>query len=148
MARFLPHPDDVPVTLTLLEHSCISLHRLASISLGGVSCHSPRGWRKGSALRMCIPSLGETACYPGYVAWCLKRKHGYRVGIAFVDEQILFGARMGEQVCQIERYQRTRERQSEDRQNIEAIAREWVRQHADDFSRASLERPYARALLD
>ncbi|KIH84576.1 PilZ domain-containing protein [Pseudomonas batumici] len=148
MVRFLPHPDDVPVTLTLLEHSCISLHQLDRISLGGVSCHSPRGWRKGSALQMSIPSLGEAARYPGYVAWCLKRKHGYRVGIAFVDEQTLFGARMGEQVCQIERYQRTRERQSEDRQNIEVIAQEWVRQHAADFSQASLERPYVRALLD
>jgi hypothetical protein len=38
------------------------------------------------------------------VAWCLRRKHGYLVGIAFVDEQTLFSARMGEQVCQIERY--------------------------------------------
>ncbi|WP_248796948.1 PilZ domain-containing protein [Pseudomonas sp. MWU13-2105] len=148
MVRFLPHPDDIPVTLTLLEHSCISRHRLDSISLGGVSCLSARGWRKGSALQMRIPSLGEAACYPGYVAWCLKRKHGYRVGIAFVDEQTLFGARMGEQVCQIERYQRTRERQSEDRQNVEVIAQEWVRQHASDFSRASLEQPYVRALLD
>ncbi|WP_248804565.1 PilZ domain-containing protein [Pseudomonas sp. MWU13-2100] len=148
MVRFLPHPDDIPVTLTLLEHSCISRHRLDSISLGGVSCLSARGWRKGSALQMRIPSLGEAACYPGYVAWCLKRKHGYRVGIAFVDEQTLFGARMGEQVCQIERYQRTRGRQSEDRQNIEVIALEWVREHAGDFSRASLEHPYVRALLD
>ncbi|NVZ99814.1 PilZ domain-containing protein [Pseudomonas gingeri] len=148
MVRFLPHPVDVPVKLTLLEHSCISRHRLRTLSLGGIACPSPRAWRHGSALEMCIPSLGEAACYSGYVAWCLKRKHAFLVGIAFVDEQTLFGARMSEQLCQIERYRKVREQQNAQPQNIEAIAQEWVQQHANDFSHASLEQPFIRALLD
>lgn len=148
MVRFLPHPVDVPVKLTLLEHSCISRHRLHSLSLGGIACHSPRAWRHGSALEMRIPSLGDSACYSGYVAWCLKRKHVFLVGIAFVDEQTLFGARMGEQICQIERYKRAREQLDTAPQSIEAIAREWVQRHAGDFSHASLEQPFTRALLD
>ena len=133
MGRFLPHPDDVPVELTLRKHACISRQRLHTISLGGMACNYHRAWRRGTALEVYMPTLGDNARYNGYVAWCLKRKRGYLVGIAFVDEQTLFGARMGEQVCQIARYCRLHEPQSE-QQCIEALALEWVEQHAEDYS--------------
>ncbi|MOA42185.1 hypothetical protein D3C78_1642150 [compost metagenome] len=84
---------------------------------------------------MYIPALGEQARYRGYVAWCRKEEHGYQVGIAFTDEQTLFGARMGEQVCQIKHcYQQ----HNEHTENIDKLAREWVEQHAIEFSQASL----------
>ncbi|QZI72445.1 PilZ domain-containing protein [Pseudomonas protegens] len=133
MGRFLPHPDDVPVELTLRKYACISRQRLHTISLGGMAFNYHRAWRHGTALEVYMPTLGENARYNGYVAWCLKRKRGYLVGIAFVDEQTLFGARMGEQVCQIARYCRLHEPQSE-QQCIEALALNWVEQHAEDYS--------------
>ncbi|MCO7612309.1 PilZ domain-containing protein [Pseudomonas chlororaphis] len=133
MGRFLPHPDDVPVELTLRKYACISRQRLHTISLGGMACNYHRAWRYGTALEVHMPSLGENARYNGYVAWCLKRKRGYLVGIAFVDEQTLFSARMGEQVCQIARYCRLREPLSEQR-CIEALALDWVERHAKDYS--------------
>ena len=104
MGRFLPHPDDIPVELTLLKPECISRQQLHTISLGGMACNYHRAWRHGTALEVRMPTLNPDLRYLGYVAWCLRRKRGYLVGIAFVDEQTLFSARMGEQVCQIERY--------------------------------------------
>ena len=104
MGRFIPHPDEVPVELTLLKPECISRQQLHTISLGGIACNYHRAWRHGTALQVRMPTLNADICYPGYVAWCLRRKKGYLVGIAFTDEQTLFSARMGEQVCQIERY--------------------------------------------
>ena len=81
------------------------------------------------------------------MAWCLRRKKGYLVGIAFTDEQTLFSARMGEQVCQIERYCRLHETH-DDLQEIQAVALQWVEQHADEFSHDSVRKAFAQPALD
>ena len=148
MGRFLPHPDDVPVEITPRKQPSLSRQKLHSISLGGVSCNSDRGWRRGTAVDMCMPTLGETARYPGYIAWCEKQPAGYRVGVVFTDEQTLFGARMGEQVCQIEHYYRLQHPQSLPLENIETLALEWVSRHAVEFSKATLDRALARTAQD
>ena len=90
---------------------------------------------------MHIPALGLTARYPGYVAWCRKGEHGYRVGIAFTDEQAWCGARMGEQVGQIERYCRLHEGSGPTPRQSEALAREWVTRHAGEFSHEAFVQP-------
>ena len=97
---------------------------------------------------MYMPSLGETAHYPGYIAWCKKQPGGYRIGVAFTDDQTLFGARMGEQVCQIEHYYRLQHPQSLPLENIETLALEWVSRHAVEFSQATLDRALARTAQD
>lgn len=94
-----------------------------------------------------MPTLSENVCYLGYVAWCLRRKHGYLVGIAFIDEQTLFKARMGEQVCQIERYYRQQERLRE-QQGIQALALEWVDQHATEYSQETVHQAFVQPALD
>ncbi|MDX9679818.1 PilZ domain-containing protein [Pseudomonas zeae] len=147
MGRFIPHPDEVPVELTLLKPECISRQQLHTISLGGIACNYHRAWRHGTALQVRMPSLHADICYPGYVAWCLRRKKGYLVGIAFTDEQTLFSARMGEQVCQIERYCRMHDTH-DDLQEIQAVALQWVEQHADEFSHDSVRKAFAQPALD
>ena len=147
MGRFLPHPDDIPAEITPRKHPALSRHKLHSISLGGVSCNSDRGWKRGAAVDIHMPTLGEDAHYQGYIAWCEKREQGYRVGIAFTDAQTLFGARMGEQVCQIERDCRMNEAH-DDLQDIQALALQWVEQHADEFSHDSVRKAFAQPVLD
>ena len=148
MGHFLPHPDDVPVEITLRKQPSLSRQKLHSISLGGVSCNSDRGWRRGTAVDLYMPTLGENAHYPGYIAWCEKHLQGYRVGIALIDEQTLFGARMGEQICQIEHYSRLQRQQNPCPQDLEALALEWVSHHAAEFSQATLDHAMAQAVLD
>ncbi len=86
-----------------------------------MACNYHRAWRHGTALEVRMPTLNPDLRFLGYVAWCLRRKRGYLVGIAFVDEQTLFSARMGEQVCQIERYCRQHDAHN-DLQEIQALA--------------------------
>lgn len=148
MGRFLPHPDDVSVELTQRPYPGITRQRLHTIGLGGVACNYPRAWRQGTAIEIHIPSLGSAARYPGYVAWCRKNANSYRVGIAFTDEQALFGARMGEQVCQIERYCRQHQDAKPTPQRIEALAREWVARHAGEFSHDTLHQALMQPTLD
>lgn len=144
MGRFFPHPDDVAVELTQRPLSGISRQRLHTIGLGGVACNCPRAWRLGTAIEMHLPSLGATARYPGYVAWCRKTVEGYRIGVSFTDEQALFGARMSEQVCQIERYCRLHADTGPTSRHIEALAHEWVTRHAVEFSHEA----FGQAALD
>lgn len=92
-----------------------------------------------------MPTLNPDLRFLGYVAWCLRRKRGYLVGIAFVDEQTLFCARMGEQICQIERYCRQHEPQSQQQSN-ETLALEWVQQHADEFSHDTVSKAFAQPM--
>ena len=148
MGRFLPHPDDIPAEITPRKHPALSRRKLHSISLGRVACNSARGWKRGAAVDMHMPTLGNDAHYAGYIAWCEKRAPGYRVGIAFTDPQTLFGARMGEQVCQIEHYYRLQQQQNPPQDNIEALALEWISLNAVEFSQATLDRALAQSALD
>lgn len=138
MRHFLRHPSDMPVELVLRKQACVPRQRLNNISLGGVACNSSRAFRRGTAIEMRIPLFGEQACYPGLVAWCRKLEGNYLVGIAFIDEDTLFRARMVEQVCQIEHYRHQREQELGRSLPVEDMAQEWISQHAAAFSRASL----------
>jgi hypothetical protein len=69
MGRFIPHPDEVPVELTLLTPECISRQQLHTISLGGIACNYHRAWRHGTALEVRMPTLNPDmrfrAMWPG-----------------------------------------------------------------------------------
>ncbi|MDF3863104.1 PilZ domain-containing protein [Pseudomonas denitrificans (nom. rej.)] len=133
MRQFLRHPCDFPVELVIRKQTFLPRQRLHNISLGGVACNSPRGFRRGTSIELRIPLLGDSACYPGVVAWSRKQNSDYRVGIAFIDEDTLFRARMVEQVCQIEQYRRQREQASGSSLPFEELALEWIAQNAADF---------------
>ena len=134
MRRFLRHPRDMPVELVQRKHAFLPRQRLNNISLGGVACNSSKGFRKGTAVELRIPLLGEQARYPGVVAWCRKQQEdSYLVGIAFIDEDTLFRARMVEQVCQIEHYRHQREQELGTVLEVETVAREWIALHAAEF---------------
>lgn len=133
MRKFLRHPSDMPVELVLRKKACIPRQRLNNISLGGVACNSTRGFRRGTSVELRIPLLGELARYPGVVAWCRRLENGYLVGIAFIDEDTLFRARMVEQVCQIQHYRQQLEQESGHAVAIEQCAQDWIAKHAAEF---------------
>ena len=133
MRKFLRHPSDMPVELVLRKQACIPRQRLNNISLGGVACNSSRGFRRGTSVELRIPILGEQARYPGVVAWCRRQEGNYLVGIAFIDEDTLFRARMVEQVCQIQHYRQQLEHESGQPMAIEQCAEDWIAKHAAEF---------------
>jgi len=133
MRQFLRHPCDLPVELVIRKQTFLPRQRLHNISLGGVACNSPRGFRRGTSIELRIPLLGDAARYPGIVAWSRKQNSDYRVGIAFIDEDTLFRARMIEQVCQIEHYRRQQMQALGSDLPIEDLALEWIAHNAADF---------------
>lgn len=133
MRQFLRHPCDLPVELIIRKQTFLPRQRLYNISLGGVACNAPRGFRRGTSVELRIPLLGDAARCPGVVAWSRKLSSDYLVGVAFIDEDTLFRARMVEQVCQIEHYRRQRELRSGEVLSIEGTALEWIAFNAADF---------------
>ena len=123
----------MPVELVLCKQARVPQQRLNNISLGGVACNSARSFRRGTSVELCIPLFGEQARYPGVVAWCCRQDEGFLVGIAFIDEDTLFRARMVEQVCQIQHYRQQLEQESGESMAIEHCAREWIAKHAAEF---------------
>lgn len=123
----------MPVELILRRQACIPRQRLNNISLGGVACNSLRGFRRGTSIELRIPLLGDQARYPGVVAWCRRQENDYLVGIAFLDEDTLFRARMVEQVCQIQHYRQQLEQESGQAIAIEQCAQDWIAKHAAGF---------------
>lgn len=138
MSRFLAHPDDIPVELIFRQSSSLFRRHLHTQGLGGIACLQPRAYRRGMAVEVLIPSLGLDARYPGYVAWCQRLDVGYRVGVAFTDSQVLFGARMGEQVCQIHHYCQLHASGALGDSASQALAAQWVSLNAEAFSEASM----------
>lgn len=133
MRHFLRHSSDMPVEIRLRKQKVIPKQRLHNISLGGVACNCGRAFRRGTAIDLLIPLLGDDAHYQGVVAWCRKQTDDYLVGIAFVDEDALFRARLVEQVCQIEGYRQTCEKVQGRHLSIELAAEEWISQYAAGF---------------
>jgi hypothetical protein len=54
---------------------------------------------------------------------------------------------MGEQVCQIERYCRQHDAHN-DLQEVQALALEWVQEHADEFSHETVRKAFAQPVVD
>lgn len=140
MRHFLRHPSDLPVELVLRKQTYQPRQRLNDISLGGVACNSSRSFRRGTAIELRIPTLGDQARYAGIVAWSRKQADHFLVGIRFMDEDTLFRARMVEQVCQIEHYRRERERELGQSVSTEAAAQEWIAANAANFPNAAVDR--------
>lgn len=124
----------MPVELVPRKGAHVPLQRLHDISLGGVACNSTRAFRCGTYIELCIPLLGELARFSGTVAWCRKQVQDFLVGIAFVDEENMFRARMVEQICLIEQYRKQREEAVGHALAPEAVAQEWIAAHAADFA--------------
>ncbi len=124
----------MPVELVPRKGRHIPLQRLHDISLGGVACNSTRAFRRGTAIELRIPLLGDQARFSGTVAWCRKLVEDYMIGIAFTDEENMFRVRMMEQICLIEQYRKQREKSVGHALAPEAVAKEWIALHAADFA--------------
>lgn len=140
MRHFLRHPSELPVELAPRKQSFIPRQRLSNISLGGVACRSPRSFRRGTAVELRIPLLGDQARYLGLVAWCRREKDGYLIGVAFTDHDTLMRASMVEQICQLEQYRKHREEAEGRSLPLGFIVREWSRRTLDaaTFDRNSI----------
>jgi len=131
--KFIRHPSDVPIQVTLDRVDDDSDETLTNISLGGLSFVSRQAVEVSQRVRVCIPIIKEDNFIEGKVVWCEKSKNGYEIGLEFDRSKDVFRLRMIEQICHIEHYRKEIERQEGRILSTGEAAKEWISKYAGDF---------------
>ena len=134
--RFIRHPLSIPITCTKKSHKEIRTELLRDISLGGLAFFAASKYIPGDRLQICYPVLGREKCLRGEVIWCDTGTTGtlsqFACGIRFNSGEMLFRARLVEQMCHIEAYRQAQEKLGR-RLSGEEAAREWIPTNAHKF---------------
>jgi hypothetical protein len=135
--HFIRHPAGIPLECSREGHGEIRKECMRDISLGGIAFFSQVHFDEGDQLLVCYPLIGPNTCLRGEVIWCDNSEEtpskGYACGLRFQNGEMLFRARLVEQVCHIEAYRRA---QSELGRILTAqeAALEWIPKMAHRFA--------------
>jgi hypothetical protein len=133
MRKYIRHPVDIPIEFDVIERDEPEQNRLRNISLGGIAFHSSKEVELGRVVTLRIPPIDPAFTASGRVVWVRKLQDGYDVGVTFLEPDKVFEARMVEQVCYIEHYQKE-VLQNEGRElTLEEATQEWITKFADKF---------------
>ena len=137
MRHFIRHPADIPIEIRRATETG-DVHGY-NVGIGGLALSSGCPLEIGIIVDVRIPFVQPAFETRARVCWCSPGRNGFDVGVAFLDRDDAFRARMVEQVCSIGSYQRSL-RSTEGRDlTIEQAALEWIDRYAAKFS--SDERP-------
>jgi hypothetical protein len=139
MRHFIRHPTDIPIEVSPVDQGGGRAPRLVNVGMGGLAFRSHSAFRPAHVVKVrigCVHPAFETTAR---VAWCRACDGEYELGLAFIDPDDAFRARMVEQICHIEHYRR-QARDAEGRQlTAEEAAREWIDRNAAQFPAAGPE---------
>jgi len=134
MRQFIRHPIDVPIELRAEGAPLPPALHGHDISVGGLAVHSREPVAPGAVIEVRIPHLKPAFAVRARVAWCHPGDGGgHEVGLAFLDADDAFHARMVEQVCHIEQYRRAVAREQGRQLSAEEAAHEWIAKYAAGF---------------
>jgi hypothetical protein len=133
MRQFIRHPADVPIEVSPVDQGGGRPPRLVNVGLGGLAFRSHSAFRAAHVVRVRIDCVRPAFETTARVAWCRACDGEFELGLAFIDPDDAFRARMVEQVCYIEHYRREI-RDTEGRElTAEEAAREWIERNAARF---------------
>jgi len=130
--QYIRHPTEIPVEVRAVDGDGMQ-HRVRNLSLGGLSFHSGAEITLGSVVNLRITSVEPTFESEARVVWCMPVAQGFDLGVAFLNQEDAFRARMVEQICHIESYRRKLISDEGRTLTPEAAAREWIARFADSF---------------
>lgn len=139
MRQFIRHPVDVPIEIRTDHRHAGTAFQTHDISLGGLAVHSMDPVEPGAMIEVRIPYVDPVFEARARVAWCRPRRQGdgHEVGVSFLDAEVVFLARMVEQICYIEDYRKSMSREEGRELSPEEAAREWIAKYASKFPGAS-----------
>jgi hypothetical protein len=139
MRNFIRHPADIPIEVTTVDQGGGRAPRLVNVGLGGLAFRSHSAFRPSHVVKVRIGHVRPAFETTARVAWCRASEGEYELGLAFIDPDDAFRARMVEQVCHIEHY-RTEVHATEGRElTSEEAAREWIERKGLQFPEAGPE---------
>jgi hypothetical protein len=139
MRHFIRHPAEIPIEVSAVDQDGAKLPRLVNVGMGGLAFRSEAAFRPAHIVKVRIACVRPEFETTARVAWCRACAGGYELGLAFLDPDEAFRARMVEQVCHIEHY-RKQVRDAEGRElTAEEAALEWIARNAAQFPEAGPE---------
>ncbi len=99
-------------------------------------CHWKRPFTKGQQLRLWVPAITHESAADTLVIACSSNSQGYRLTLAFTNEEQAFRFRMVEQLCHIHHYHRQMQHQGR-RLSLNEAACEWISRFACSFTSAT-----------
>ena len=133
MRQFIRHPADIPIEVSAGEALAPAARQGHNVSLGGLAFRAEDALAPGTVIDIRIPFVRPAFESRARVVWCEARGGGFELGVAFLDADDAFRARMVEQVCHIEDYRRRVLRTAGRFLTAEEAAFEWIGRYASRF---------------
>ncbi|MEW9897123.1 PilZ domain-containing protein [Chitinivorax sp. PXF-14] len=138
MRQFIRHPVTIPFEINACQQADqadYDSHCSCDVSLGGLAFDSLSRLEPGAVVALRIPFVRPPFETTGRVAWCSPHGAGFKLGVAFLDPDDVFRARMVEQLCYIENYKQHVARTEQRELTSEEAAHEWIDKYAARFPR-------------
>jgi PilZ domain len=133
MRHFIRHPADIPIEVSAGDQLVHATRHIHNVSLGGLAFESDGELEPGIIVEVRIPFVRPMFETKARVVWCSAREGGFELGVAFLDPEDAFRARMVEQVCHIENYKKVVYETEGRLLTAEQAAMEWMRKYASQF---------------
>lgn len=129
---YIRHPVQMPISVSS-DASTDQLNlQLSNVSEGGLSFQSPDSYQTGTVVKIKIPTKPVFKVH-AIVQWCRKLKESFELGVRFLDRSDAFRVRMVEQVCHIEQYRLTKQREKGKRMTRNQASQEWISENGGQF---------------
>ena len=140
MRQYIRHPVDVPIEIRTSRQGPPAELLSRDVGLGGLAVHAERPVPPGALIEVRIPYVQPAFEARARVAWCHPgAEGGHELGVAFLDAEDAFLARMVEQVCHIQDYRAQVAREEGRQLSADDAAREWIARFAASFPGADGE---------
>jgi PilZ domain len=133
MRHFIRHPADIPIEVTAGDQLVHATRHIHNVSLGGLAFQSDGELEPGIIVEVRIPFVRPIFETKARVVWCSAREGSFELGVAFLDPEDAFRARMVEQVCHIENYRKVVYQAEGRLLTAEEAAMEWISKYASHF---------------
>jgi PilZ domain len=133
MRHFIRHPADIPIEVSAGDQLVHATRHIHNVSLGGLAFQSDGELEPGIIVEVRIPFVRPMFETKARVVWCSAREGGFELGVAFLDPEDAFRARMVEQVCHIENYKKVVYQAEGRLLTAEEAAMEWIGKYASQF---------------
>ncbi|MFA6600192.1 MAG: PilZ domain-containing protein [Candidatus Omnitrophota bacterium] len=134
--RFYRHPLTKPIQYQAYQARSADRTSTVDVSEGGMCFLAGQPLAKGTKLHLKIPVGDQVFELQAQVAYCNQddRVSMFRTGVAFLDAESAFRAKLAEEMIQINVYREKVSRELGREVSEEEAAREWIEKYAKNFS--------------
>lgn len=129
MRHYIRHPAGIPIEVGSESEAAHAMHHAYNVGGGGLAFRADRPFEPGTVVNLRITIVRPVFETSARVVWCQTRDNGVELGVEFLNQDNALQARMVEQLCRIEDYQKAIQRTDRRVLSVEEAAREWLEKY-------------------